>query len=255
MDEILKVDKNDVKGIRMPIKIFFNEAIETALAMQNHWEASKTRPGMVVMADFMSLADAIHLISLAGVGTYIQGRIIFLNTKTSEKKELMERAFFIFSEIKPALEFILDDGVTESADHALAGAKSRLSEDHSVGTVVQGLVDLSEIAEEKKDQLRMLGDFDLNLIEEAKELAKEIGLVGPVRIDDEVSENIKLRNRVCHLVNTRVREIRRAARYVFRKHPDIVRKFTSTYQRRRRLENRRKKLANKTVNISNQPEI
>ena len=254
MEKILELNKKDIKGIGMPLGVFFNEANETALAFHNFWETTKTRPGMSAVSGFMSQTIADDVISLVKVGNYVQSRIIFLNMKTSEKKELMERVFYIFSEIRAALEFILDDDVTESSDHALNKAKSRLAKDSYIGTIVQGLVDYSAIAEEKKDKLRMLGDFDLSLIEEAKELAPKIVEIGAIKADDEISENMKLRNRICTLIMLKVREIRRAARYVFRKHPDVIRKFTSTYQRRKRLETKRRQIANKTVNVNKQPE-
>ena len=120
--------------------------------------------------------------------------------------------------------------------------------------MIQGLIDHSLIGEEIKDRLSLLKDFDLSLIDEARDLARTISESGPSRPGQDTSEDIELRNRICTLISIRIKKIRKAAKYVFRKHPEIIRQFTSDYQRKRRMEAKRKKLANQTVNINEQSE-
>jgi hypothetical protein len=52
---------------------------------------------------------------------------------------------------------------------------------------------------------------------------------------------IDLRNRLVTLLDQRVSKVRRAARYVFRDHPEVVRQVTSAYERKRRVETKRRK--------------
>ena len=49
---------------------------------------------------------------------------------------------------------------------------------------------------------------------------------------------LALRNRLITLLLDRMRRVRAAARYVFRNHPEIARRATSTYERRRRARSR-----------------
>lgn len=43
------------------------------------------------------------------------------------------------------------------------------------------------------------------------------------------------------LLDLRVSKVRRAARYVYRDHPEMIRLVTSAYERKRRLDAKRKK--------------
>jgi hypothetical protein len=54
---------------------------------------------------------------------------------------------------------------------------------------------------------------------------------------------VDLRNRLVTLLEHRVSKVRRAARYVFRDHPEVVRQVTSSYERKRRVEAKRRKKA------------
>jgi hypothetical protein len=56
-----------------------------------------------------------------------------------------------------------------------------------------------------------------------------------------MSEALQLRNRLAMLVYDRILLVRAAARFVFRGHPDLVKKVGSHYSRKRRAALRDKK--------------
>ena len=244
--EAFALEKDDILRIGMPVETFFVEADRVALAFSKYWlpVLKKKRPGLSLVESTLPRDTGDEVDSLVSITRPIQTNIMFEPMDTSDKKQLIERASFLISEIGQACEYILDDDTIESTDGALAEAKKRMSDGNNFATLVQALVDHSVIADGLRNRLAELGDFDLALIDEAKELVSKLSKTES-RVGREASEEIELRNRLCTLISIRVNKIRRAAKYVFRKHPKIVKKFTSDYRRKKRMEARRKKLKNK----------
>ncbi len=58
-------------------------------------------------------------------------------------------------------------------------------------------------------------------------------------VSSEATAALAKRNRFLQLLDQRVRRVRAVARFVFRKHPDIVRGVISLYERKRRLDAKR----------------
>ena len=59
------------------------------------------------------------------------------------------------------------------------------------------------------------------------------------------------RNRILQLIDSRVRRIRAAAKFVYRKHPHVIRETTSAYERTRRLSLKRLATRKKNAQQSN----
>jgi len=101
------------------------------------------------------------------------------------------------------------------------------------------------LAGKYRDSLAKIQGFDVALLDEARPLAaalREQSAAALTRTNaDTQRESLALRNRLLTLLTERVKRARRAASYVFRNHPDIVRKFTSAFERRQRSARRRAK--------------
>lgn len=67
-------------------------------------------------------------------------------------------------------------------------------------------------------------------------------------LDEKTREARNLRNRLVVLLWSRLALVRSAARFVFRRHPDILREATSTFERRRRAATRLEKAKKRRVN-------
>jgi hypothetical protein len=82
------------------------------------------------------------------------------------------------------------------------------------------------------------------MLDEAKEVAAELrerpAMVAG--LGDEAARALALRNRLAMLLATKMNAVRSAARFVFRRRPEIVREATSAYERRRRAAARRNAL-------------
>jgi hypothetical protein len=89
-----------------------------------------------------------------------------------------------------------------------------------------------------------LGGFELGLVDEANALSRQIQEHSAGPIVPEVpgaAQALDLRNRVGALLLDRMQQVRSAARFVFRRNPELVREVTSTYERRKRRASRRAK--------------
>lgn len=155
-----------------------------------------------------------------------------------------ERARFLVDELESALEFTLDDGVEEPADHKLEQIQEFHSQDgQRSAALAQALLDYGTLARELKDRIVEADEsFQVAFIDEALALVKTLQEAPEAPQENEQIRTTRtLRNRLLRLLQQRVSDVRKAAARVFRKHNDIYRKATSAHGRRRRAEARRAK--------------
>jgi hypothetical protein len=226
----------------MPLKDRVFEADGVAGVLRKLWEPSPELrlPGMKETAAQVPLTVAGEIESLCRAIRFVHTDGIFPTLPPAEVPALEARARTLISTLSNACELVLDDNVHEPADSALAAAKDR-AEDDTRATRIQYLFDLAAVAEEVKERLATLTSFDLGWITEAREVAQKLSSQGPPLTGQAADPRIDLRNRLVTLLDQRVSKVRRAARYVFRDHPEVVRQVTSAYERKRRVEAKRRK--------------
>lgn len=123
---------------------------------------------------------------------------------------------------------------------AEAGRRDQLL---TLDTLAAALDDYAGFAELHRSRMDGLGGFDVALIDEARERARELRERSAQRIVGEPSaqrEALDLRNRMATLLYERMQTVRAAARFVFRHNPETVRRVTSAYQRQRVARHRRR---------------
>lgn len=156
--------------------------------------------------------------------------------------EEIQRGRFVDSELTAALEFLFDDGVEDERDAQLARVRQANEDQSSTDALAGALAEYAGLAEAYRDELDGLGDFDVELIDEAKQLAttiRERSAAGPSETTKQGSAALEWRNRLAALLAQEVGRVRKTARFVFRHHPQIRREATSTYERRTRAARRR----------------
>jgi hypothetical protein len=101
----------------------------------------------------------------------------------------------------------------------------------------------AELARLNESGLTAITGFDVTLIEEARTVAaalREQSASALTRTNPDAQRRVLgLRNRLLTMLIDRVRRARRTAQYVFRDHPEVIRKFSSAYERRQRATRRR----------------
>jgi hypothetical protein len=87
-----------------------------------------------------------------------------------------------------------------------------------------------------------LPEFEPGFIDEALVVASRLRAQSAIKLSSaavtQQMQELKLRNRLLTLLTDRVARARRAARFVFRNHPELARQVGSAYERKRRARTR-----------------
>lgn len=234
--EIAAITSDEFKP-SVPFSQFVFEARGVATFLRNKLKADKKtgRPGLNEAGSEMNLelADEIDALADAVVGARS------LHTRTVDPKadpSKIERAEEIVNELHAVLEYHLDDGTEDEHDARFANVVNAHKDTPDSGAdYAIALREYADLAEMYVDEIAGKGGFDPKLITEAKKLSNEL-LAGPIpQPSPEGAIALTKRNRLMQLLDRRVRLVRAAAKFVFRKHPDIARMTSSTYERTRRV--------------------
>lgn len=227
-----------VRPPNAPVLVLTGEAQQVAQFVEQYWEPTASRPGMKAVAAFLPANLAAEIKSLSAACIEVNTDVALVEVDKSATKRV-ERARTVTAELGAHLEFVLDDHLDTPSDEILRLMQAREAASQSVLQLVQTLSDFAALARRESAKLGQVGGFDPNLVDEALGLSKTL-LELCARPGPKASEKIELRDRLLCLLNTRVLEARRAARFVFRNYPEIQRKVTSAYQRERRASRRQK---------------
>jgi len=235
----------------VPFHVLLGEAVDVARFAQRNWEpvlgpqGQTVRPGLGSAVGNGSLSKETVTDLLELVDAVQQAQTQYRLLVSGVQNTTMERAQFVLSEVRATLEWAFDDGQLTDEDQQL----ETLAADHdgalSQDAVAAALYDYAELAGRAKNKLQGLGGFDVALIAEARSLGAELRerSAGPATVAPKPAERdaLEIRNRLVSLLSDRVSRIRAAARFVFRRHPELIREVSSAYERRRRASSRKKK--------------
>lgn len=228
-----------------PIRVILGEAVDVARFTQAYWDPVKDaagrilRPGLALAGAKVPPTIGVEILELQDA--LQTAHTHYLLTVAPNQPDMRARAEFVLSEIAAALEWLLDDGVEDDRDRQLAALKSEYSDGSaSTDTLAAELSDYAELAQREAKGLDGLGGFDLSLLGEAEELAKQLRERPTTPIAAENTRRaLDLRNRIATLLVDRMTTVRAAARFIFRNQPEIAREVGSTYVRRKRASARR----------------
>jgi hypothetical protein len=239
----------DEARLNLPIHVTLGEAIDVAAMLTHYWEPKAETKGSVIPG-FAGVASTgsvtpelgaeIRELQLAVAAAHSEYLVLVQGPAVAP----LDRADFIVGEIRSTLEFLFDDGKQDDADVQLENLRTAFVDSASQDAMALALEGYAALAVKYRDALSQLQGFDLALIDEARPLAaalREQSAAALTRTNADIQrEALALRNRLLTLLTERVKRVRRAASYVFRNHPDIVRKFNSAYERKLRVARRRK---------------
>lgn len=228
----------------VPLHVAMGEAVDVARFCQRHWTPAQDEGGTVIRP---GLASAV------GNGTFTQNiveEILELQAALQEAQTKyrllvmapesapMERAQFVLSELRDTLDWLFDDGKDTDGDAQMAALADAHDGAISQDAVAAALFDYAELAERHRDKVQGLGGFDVRLIDEARKLSTDLReySAGPPKTEAPTVQHqaLDLRNRLATLLYDRMQRARSAARFVFRRHPELIRQVTSPYVRRQR---------------------
>lgn len=232
---------------RIPLKVLLGEAVDLAEVIDKHYEDTtvhgKVRRGL----NSVAAKGAIHakisteIRELQVAVAFVQSRYLVLVEKASSAP--IDQADEILNELRSALSFVLEDGNHPSGEEQLEKLRTEYGDVTSHDGLAMALEGYAELAAQHKDALLELGGFESEWIAQAFQVAQALRQRSADRltgqIPQEQQDTLRLRNRLLGALMDRMRNSRRAIRYVFRDYPEILTKAGSDYSRSRRREQRK----------------
>lgn len=205
----------------LPVPRYIGQLIAMAKYWESHEAATKEHPGLEVGKAFTKPYSPDLLTGLAElISEEHTNAILPADGPSAELKELAAKGKAVDEELDLALTTVLDDGVEDEFDKALAVAKTRGTADSSEWTLAQSLKDKAAIAEGLEDKLSLLGDYDKKLADRAQQLGAELGDLA--KASSRASAAIARRNVLIGVAEKAVDQLERIARYAFRDAPAIL---------------------------------
>jgi len=247
---------DDLPTTTVPLHVLFGEAVDVAKFFDRYWDTQVDDKGRVTRLGLESAVRKDGKKSAKGrFGAKTGADILALQRATQEaqtrylltvekNESPRARAESVLAEIRATLGWYFDDGVEDEKDEMLARLDAAHEGDsQSTDALASALDDYAHLAERHREALDGLGGFEAASLDEARALAAELR-ARPAQaeaLSDQAREALLLRNKLAALLVERMGLVRSAARFVFRKQPDIVREVTSAYERRKRAAARRGK--------------
>lgn len=223
----------------IPLYGYLHEAGDVVQYLRAHQKGDKKagRPGL----EDAGLDDAFADEMLALVNecyTVCANYRMAVDPKADTAK--LDRARFLASEIEAVLTFYLDDGVQDEDDTRLANViNAQKSAPDTADALALALVEWVAFARMHQKEIDGLGGFDAKLIDEAEKLSVELRMTPSAPVTPAIAAALAHRNRMLQLLDARVREVRAAAKFVFRAQPEMARGAISLYERKRRIDAKR----------------
>ncbi len=214
----------------VPLHILLSEAGDVADFVHQRWTATDELPGLESAGKRMSPQIGSEIEELKEAIETVQSQYLStLNRELSPKN--------IYSESIG----VLDEMIAVSEWHAIVSENPevpqrvyRLSGEHalcfnSIDGMINALYDYASHIQGVRDEVHQLGGFDSKHIERAFELATRL-----IEIEKEptpelntVQALVSLKDRLAAMLHGRVEFVRKAARFVFRFHPRVLREVLS----------------------------
>jgi hypothetical protein len=226
----------------LPLRQLVLEALVLAQFVELRWEPS--RAGRASLPGLRSAAGAVGLTrdvvrDLRDLAAAVQSTDAELRaTRRRVAPGPTADARRVLSDLRAPLRFLLGGrAATRRTFEKLEGTKRA----RSAYALASALEAHAALAEKHLAELARLGDWAPDLPERARRLA--VSLRQPRRdvgADQAWRAKLRVRDALVTLLMDRMRAVRATARFVFRLHPQIVKKATSDYERKRKRKRKRK---------------
>jgi hypothetical protein len=230
-----------------PWSVLIAESYDVLRFLVNRWHSRTKpgfraeRPGLVQVASRLPYSLAGEIAQLVLLASDAQ-RAVYLRARGDESEDARPAAEAFVGELIRALTFLLDDGIEDASDAALAELRAAHDNpDVSASKLAAAIEDFTALAHRHSAGLAAIG-FDVSSLDAAPELVRQLRLnpaaAGRNSQAESDADLRDRRDRLATLLYSRVRRVRSAAQFVFAKYPKIVREATSAYQRQARASRR-----------------
>jgi len=229
----------------LPLQILRGEAIDLAQLVEVHYQPQVTRsgtlPGLVSVEGRgeISATTATELRELELAVGHVHAKHKHLIDQTDTVS--LERAEELLAEFRALLAYVLEDGQHAAGEQQLARLREEFGGALSHDATASALEGYAELAATYAAEVKGIGEFEQAMLDESLNVARALRqrsadkLAGPGA--EEQRALMALRNRLVAALVRKMKDVRRAFRFVFRDYPDLARKSGSEYVRtqRRRL--------------------
>jgi hypothetical protein len=225
---------------RMPLKIFTAEAMDVASTIDRHFEDEVVHDG-IVRVGLRSAATEGGV--SREVATEIRELSMAVGEVNNDYKKLLEKMSNaivqegeeLLSELRAVLSFLLESGDNPTGAEQLQRLRDEYDDVQSHDGMAIALQGYAGLAADYKEQIDRIGGLTPGLIDRATQLSFDLRQRSGERMNgnfaQEQKDMMRLRNRMVSALYKRMNTARRTIRFVFREHPDIVRKASSDYLR------------------------
>ncbi len=244
----------------VPVHVFLGEAVEAAGFAQNYWDNQKDPNGRVVRPGLESVnkpgrirlsPDIVQELDELQQAAH-RAQFHYKMAVDPPGLQLMDLSEQVLGELSAVLEYFYDDGETTVEDAQLQVLATQHSTPTSHDAMALALDDYAAMADAVSDELDGLANFSLETIGQARSYARQLReRSAPGAQGERVSQALRLRNQIWTLLYDRVSNVRRAAGIVYRAHPEIQRRVTSSYQRAKQAEYRRRQRVEQAARADN----
>ena len=221
--------------LSMPLDRFFHEA--SALACLAEWHAVPrgiVKESLAPHAARLGGDIAAHLLLLCKLGA--EGEILASQGRVPTGDATVKRGIFVFRRLRMALELVVEDGVEDQKDVAVAALRRQHPGTPRTTTkLASGLSAYAGVCRTLAIELRALPGFDMALIDEAASIAGLlVSRAAAPRTATGTNGLAARRNAIIALVRARVKKLRLVMHYTFADHPSILKSAASAHNRDRR---------------------
>jgi hypothetical protein len=236
-----------VESPRVPLQVLWDEAVDLAHLLRDTWDGFPGVDGKVVTPGFSGLLRRANVATeLLELVAAIQHADTSYRLTEARGRAPMPEAQQVLSELRAALAWV----AREPGAQKVREVSQRLGRIHgrarSLFVLAAALCDYAELAERQSAKLHVVAGFDRGLVREARALAaalREHHAEASAHTDRRKWR--EARDRLVLVLGDRVAEVRLAARYLFRHHPELLRRATSAYERNRKRKRKAKAKAAK----------
>ncbi len=220
-----------------PLHIMIDEALQVAEFFEERWEPTAERRGLADAGERLPRETGKEIVSLVEEVKRAQDEYLELMGREMNPRKLVERGEYLLGELTAVLEWCLEGDEDDESDLLLQSLQAeRRFLANSVEDLAYALHDYAVVASEMRDEIDGLGGFDAATIDEAVDVAKKLLAVNERQVQqvEDVRRAVDRRNRLVARLKARVAKVRRAARFVFRDRPHLLKEVTSAHSLRQR---------------------
>lgn len=234
MEAEIESYRGDPPDLSMSVETYLHEA--RALACLAEWHANprgKVSVGLAPHAPRLGGDIAAQILYLCKLGK--EGEILVEQGRTPIDDVVIKRGLTVFRRLRSALDVVVDDGVQDKKDVAIAALKRQHeSSPRTFATLASGLEAYAAMGTTLAADLATLHGFEMSMIDEATSIAGI--LVSRAGTTPTVSSAplVARRDAILGLIRARVQKLRRVMRFAFSEYPSLLKATASTHDRERR---------------------